>query len=67
MHVTIVLIMMNIDQSQAKTKSINSTDMPSKGVLKSRVDHRLSNTFLLQGIIHNNALHALYILKCICI
>ena len=38
--------MMNIYQSQAKTKSFNNTDMPAKGVLKRRVDHRLSNTFL---------------------
>ena len=33
--------MMNVYQSQAKTKSFNNTDMPAKGVLKRRVDHRL--------------------------
>ena len=55
--------MMNVYQSQAKTKSFNSTDMPAKGVLKIRVDHRLSNTFFLQAIIHNNTFNALYILK----
>ena len=60
--------MMNVyKKSQAKTKSFNSTDMPAKRVLKSRVDHRLSNTFFLQGIIHNNTFNALYILKYICI
>ena len=32
-----------------------------------RVDHHLSNTFFLQGIIHNNICNALYILKYICI
>ena len=32
---------MNVYQSQAKTKSFNNTDMSAKGVLKSRVDHRL--------------------------
>ena len=37
--------MMNIYQSQAKTKSFNNTDMPAKGVLKSHVDNRISNTF----------------------
>ena len=37
--------MMNVYQSQAKAKSFNNMDMPAKGVLKSRVDHRLSNTF----------------------
>ena len=58
---------MNVYQSQAKTKSFNNTDMPAKGVLKSRVVHRLSNTFFLQGIIHNNTFNALYILKYICI
>ena len=45
MYVTIVKSMMNVYQSQAKTKSFNNTDMPEKGVLKSRVDHRLFNTF----------------------
>ena len=50
--------MMNVYQSQAKTKSFNYTDMPAKGVLKRRVDHRLSNTFSLQGIIHINSLDA---------
>ena len=59
--------MMNVYQSQAKTKSFNNTDMPKKHVLKSRVDYRLSNTFFLQGIIHNNTFYALYILKYICI
>ena len=58
--------MMNVYQSQAKTKSFNNTDMPAKGMLKSRVDHRLSNTFFLQGIIHNNPFNSLYILKYIC-
>ena len=67
MYVTIVQTMMNFYQSQAKIKSFNNTDMPAKGVLTSRVDHRLSNTFFLQGIIHNNTFNALYILKCICI
>ena len=37
--------MMNVYQSQAKTKSFNNTDMPAKRVLKSHGDHRLSNTF----------------------
>ena len=55
--------MMNVYQSQAKTKSFNNTDMPAKIVLKRRVDHRLFNTFFLQGIIHNNTFNALYILK----
>ena len=59
--------MMNVYQSQAKTKSFNNTDMPAKGVLKIRVYHRLSNTFFLQGIIHNNTFNALYILKYISI
>ena len=59
--------MMNVYQSQAKTKSFNNTDMPVKRMLKSRVDHRLSNTFFLQGIIHNNTFNALNILKYICI
>ena len=59
--------MMNVYQSQAKRKSFNNTDMPEKGVLKRRVDHRLSNTFFLQGIIHNNTFNALCILKYICI
>ena len=59
--------MMNVYQSQAKTKSFNNTDMPAKGVWKRRVDHRLSNTFFLQGIIHINIFNALYILKYICI
>ena len=58
---------MNVYQSQAKRKSFNNTDMPAKGVLKSHVDHRLSNTVFLQGIIHNNTFNALYILKYICI
>ena len=31
------------------------------------VDHRLSITFFLQGIIHNNIFNALYILKYISI
>ena len=59
--------MMNVYQSQAKTKSFNNTDMPAKGVLKRHVDHHLSNTFFLQGIIHINTFNALYILKYICI
>ena len=59
--------MMNVYQSQAETKSFNNTDMPAKGVLKRSVDHRLSNTFFLQGIIHNNIFNALHILKYICI
>ena len=59
--------MMNVYQSQAKTKSFNNTDMPAKGVLKRRIDHRLANTFFLQEIIHNNTFNALYILKYICI
>ena len=67
MYVTIVKTMMNVYQSQAKTKSFNNTDMPAKGVLKPSVDHRLFNTFFLQEIIHNNTFNALYILKYICI
>ena len=59
--------MMNVYQSQANTKSFNNMDMPEKRVLKSRVYHRLSNTFFLQGIIHNNTFNDLYILKYICI
>ena len=59
--------MMNVYQSQAKTKSFNNTDMPAKDVLKSRVDHCLSNTFFLQGIVHINTFNALFILKYICI
>ena len=59
--------MMNVYQSQAKTKSFNNTDMPAKGVLKIPVDNCLSNTFFLQGIIHYNTFNALYILKYICI
>ena len=59
--------MMNVYQSQAKTKSFNNMDMPAKGVLKRRVDHRLQYFFFLQGIIHNNTFNALYILKYICI
>ena len=59
--------MMNVYESQAKRKSFNNTDMPAKGMLKSRVDNRLSNTLFLQGIIHNNTFNALYILKYICI
>ena len=55
--------MMNVYQSQAKTKSFNNTDMLAKAVLKSRFVHRLSNTFFLQGIIHNNTFNALYILN----
>ena len=51
--------MMNVYQRQAKTKSFNNTDMLAKRVLKSRVDHRLSSTFFLQGIIHNNTFNAL--------
>ena len=58
--------MMNVYQSQAKTKSFNNMDMRVKGVLKRRVDHRLSNTFFLQEI-HNSTFNALYILKYICI
>ena len=58
--------MMNVYESQAKTKSFNNTDMPAKGVLKSCVDHRLQY-FFLQGIVHNNTFNALYILKYICI
>ena len=54
--------MMNVYQSQATTNSINNTDMPAKGVLTT-----VSNTFFLQGIIHNNTFNALYILKYICI
>ena len=67
MYVTIVYTMMNVYQGQAKTKSFNNTDMPEKGVLKSLVDHHISNTFFLQGILHNNTFNALYILKYICI
>ena len=63
MYVTIVYTMMNVDESQAKTKSFNNKDMPAKGVLISRVDNRLSNTLFLQGIIHNNTFSAIYILK----
>ena len=37
--------MMNVYQSQAKTKSFNNTDMPAKGMLKMLVDHCLSNIF----------------------
>ena len=59
--------MMNVYQSQAKTKSFNNTDMPAKNVLKNRVDHRLSNTFSARNPIHNNTFNALYILKYICI
>ena len=59
--------MMKVYKRQAKTKSFNNTDMPAKSVLKRRVDHRLSNTFFLQGIIHINTFNALYILKYICI
>ena len=58
--------MMNVYHSQTKTKSFNNTAMPAKGVLKSRVDHRL-HYFFLQGIIHNNTFNAFYILKYICI
>ena len=58
---------MNVYESQAKTKYFNITGMPAKGVLKRRVDHSLSNTFFLQGIIHNNKFNALHILKYICI
>ena len=53
--------MMNVYQSQGK--SFNNTDMPAKGVLKRRVDNRLSNTFFLQGTIHINTFNALYILN----
>ena len=59
--------MLNVYQSQVKTKSLNNTNMPAKGVLKRRVVHRLSNTFFLQGIIPINTFNALYILKYICI
>ena len=59
--------MMNDYQSQAKTMSFNNTDMPAKGVLKRRIDHHLSNTFFLQGIIYNNTFNAIYILTYICI
>ena len=45
MYVKIEQTMINVYQSQAKTNSFNNTDMPAKGVLKIRVDHRLSNTF----------------------
>ena len=41
MYVTMVQTMMNVYQSQAKTKSFNNTDKPAKGVFKTR----LSNTF----------------------
>ena len=58
--------MMNVYQSQTKTKSFNNTYMTAKGVFIRRVDHRLSNTFFLQRIIHNNTFNALYILKYIC-
>ena len=40
--------MMNVYQSQAKTKSFNNTDMPAKTMLTI-----VSITFFLQGIIHN--------------
>ena len=59
--------MMNVFENQTKTKSVNNTDMPTKGVLKSRVVNRLCNTFFLQGIVHNNTFNALYILKYLCI
>ena len=58
--------MMNVYQSQAKTKSFNSTDMPAN-LIKRFVGQHLSNTFFLQGIIHYNTFNALYILKYICI
>ena len=54
--------MMNVYQSQAKTKFFNNTGMPAKGMLKSCVDRRLQY-FFLQGIIYNNTFNALYILK----
>ena len=54
---------MNVYQSQAKNKSFNNTDMPAKGVLKRCVDHRLYNTFFLQGIVPINTFNTLYILK----
>ena len=61
-----------INNDECLSKSSNNKvfqqqDMPEKGVLKRRVDHRLSNTFFLQGIIHNHTFNALYILKYICI
>ena len=59
--------MMNVYQSQAKTKSFNNTNMPAKGVLQRRADHRLSNTLFLQRIVHNKTFNALYILKYICL
>ena len=37
--------MMNVYKSQSKTKSFNNTDMPAN-LMKRRVDHRLTNTFL---------------------
>ena len=55
--------MMNVYQSQAKTKSFNNTGMPAN-LMKWHVGHHLCNTFLfLQGIVHNNTFNALYILK----
>ena len=59
--------MMNVYQSQAKTKSFNNMDMPVN-LIKRRVDHHLSNTFFfckeLSIIIH---LMLYIILKYICI
>ena len=59
--------MMNVCQSQAKTKSFNNTDMLAKGMLKSVLTTISPILFFLQGIIHNNTFNALYILKYICI
>ena len=55
--------MMNVYQSQAKTKSFNNTDMLTKGVLKSVLTTVSPILSFLQGIIHNNTFNALYILK----
>ena len=59
--------MMNVYQSQVKTKSFNNTDMLAKGVLKSVLTTVSPKLFFLPGIIHNNTFNALYILKHICI
>ena len=58
--------MMNVYQSQEKTVFQQHGHAGKRRVEKC-VDHRLSNTFFLQGIIHNNTFNALYILKYICI
>ena len=57
--------MMNIYQSLAKTKSFNNMDMPVN-LIKRRVGYHLQY-FFLQGIINNDTIIALYILKYMCI